>query len=171
MELQDTLGASMKEIVEHVNTFPEEYDKLSILQDNTAALKHQLCKNVDAVLQRSESLQLVTLKADNMSSHSKKFTKMAADRKQELWWRNMKMKAVFYILAAVVVVVVLLVLLELLDVLPWSIRGDTKNTPHKEPTNEEEAEDLYFKWLAEHNLTSRAPNGGTGEVTGGNGKH
>ena len=148
MSLQESLGEDIMEVVEHANSFPEEYDKLSILQENTNALKQQLCKNVDAVLQRSESLHIVTHKADTMSSHSKKFTKVSNERKQDMWWQNVKMKVVFWILALIVVLVVLMFILDVLEVLPFKIPG---SAVHEDvPSNEEEAEDLYMRYLASH---------------------
>ena len=151
MTLQGSLGEDIMEVVEHANSYPEEYDKLSVLQENTNALKQQLCKNVDAVLQRSESLQIVTHKADTMSSHSKKFTKVSSERKQELWWQNVKMKVVFCILALIVVLVVLMFILDVLEVLPWKIPGSAVHEDQDVPSNEEEAEDLYMQYLSSHN--------------------
>mmetsp|Transcript_24 Transcript_24/g.45 ORF Transcript_24/g.45 Transcript_24/m.45 type:complete len:237 (+) Transcript_24:668-1378(+) len=113
-KVQQKLRLKMKQLLDHANLHPAEYDKVQKTQQDMEDVKAVVLKNVDKVIQRGENIDNLKGKTDALEVQAGEFKKSALGLKQQLWMQHKKAIA---IAAAVGLLLVLLVALTVAGVL------------------------------------------------------
>ncbi|XP_046583181.1 vesicle-associated membrane protein 7-like [Haliotis rubra] len=78
-------------------------DHLTKVQDQVDELKGIMVRNIDAIADRGERLELLVDKTDDLSTNAVSFKKSSRNLARSLWWKNVKITVII----AVVVIVIL----------------------------------------------------------------
>lgn len=94
-------------------------DRMSYFNDNPNAdsfgkvrgqiedVKGVMVENIEKVLARGEKIELLVDKTDQLNQSAKKFQKASKTLKNAMWWKNVKMWILIFVILTVIVVAIL----------------------------------------------------------------
>jgi len=103
----------IKQEMEQFNNNLHEHDKIAKVQHQLREVKEIMVKNIDAVLERGEKIEILVEKTEVMEQHAFKFNRSAVKLRKKMCWQDWKLK--------ILIVVVLLVVFYAL--LAWGCGG------------------------------------------------
>eukprot|EP00004_Rigifila_ramosa_P003809 TRINITY_DN1407_c0_g1_i1.p1 TRINITY_DN1407_c0_g1~~TRINITY_DN1407_c0_g1_i1.p1 ORF type:complete len:110 (-),score=25.11 TRINITY_DN1407_c0_g1_i1:37-327(-) len=63
-------------------------------------------KNIDQVLVNQENLQSLESKTQDLSQEAQQFRKQATQLKKEMWWKNMKLNLIIFLVICVILAII-----------------------------------------------------------------
>lgn len=84
-----------------------EDGRLSRIQGQVSEVVGVMQNNISKVMERGDRLEDLSIKSDELSSHSDMFRSNASTLRKQMWWKECKMR----IFLAVIIVVILLIII------------------------------------------------------------
>eukprot|EP00056_Hartaetosiga_gracilis_P016158 m.4110 g.4110 ORF g.4110 m.4110 type:complete len:232 (+) comp3809_c0_seq1:130-825(+) len=81
-------------------------DQLAVAQREVQEVKNVMIENIDKVLERSEKIDLLVDKAEDLKDGANRFQKKSTHLRKQMWWQNKKMTL---LLVAVILVIALII--------------------------------------------------------------
>jgi len=99
--MNEDFSRVMKNLMEYYSN--PNSDKINKLKGEVDEVKSVMVQNIEKVLERSERIELLVSKTENLNENAFKFKKQSTALKRSMWWKNVK-------LIIVIIVVLLLVI-------------------------------------------------------------
>lgn len=93
--LMQSFGPKIKQLLEHANAHPEEYDKVARAQRTVEEVKVQIVQNLDDVVERGERLEVIAEKAAVLHDNAQDFKKATFETKKTMQRQNLKAKLLY----------------------------------------------------------------------------
>ena len=81
-------------------------DKIAEINETMSQVKQTMYTNIDKVLERGEKIELLVDKSDNLNAHANQFKRRAKTLKNRLWWQNVKMMIIVFLVVVMVIYII-----------------------------------------------------------------
>jgi len=137
MAMNDSFGRVLTERMDFFSN-DKSADKISKVKGDIDEVKKTMVTNIEKVLERSEKIEVLVDKTDELHTQSQSFRRKGTKLKQKMWWKNAKLCCCIIVIIAVIIAVLILTLMAYFGVFPWNIFGrkgpESNTTPPNHPT-------------------------------------
>lgn len=77
-------------------------DKISKVKGEIDEVKSVMVTNIEQVLARGEKIELLVDKTENLNQQAFKFKKQSRDLKNSMWWKNVKLMLIIFVIVVLV---------------------------------------------------------------------
>eukprot|EP00478_Filoreta_tenera_P001358 GABV01001379.1.p1 GENE.GABV01001379.1~~GABV01001379.1.p1 ORF type:complete len:239 (+),score=93.91 GABV01001379.1:138-854(+) len=105
--LRGDFGPVLRTQMEYYNTSRREHDKLEQVKDEVDAVKGIMINNIESVLERGEKIELLVDKSEKLEGDARRFKKSARRFKNHMWWQNVKVMLLIFIIVALAIYFIL----------------------------------------------------------------
>merc|ERR1719357_559627 len=81
-------------------------NKIAQINETMEQVKTAMYTNIDKVLDRGEKIELLVDKSDNLNAHANQFKRRAKTLKNRLWWQNVKMMIIVFLVVVMVIYII-----------------------------------------------------------------
>jgi len=118
MAMNDTFG---RVIIERMDFFSNDKsaDKISKVKGDIDDVKKTMVNNIEKVLERSEKIEILVDKTDDLHTQSQSFKRKGTKLKRKMWWKNTKLCCCIIFVITVILAVIIISLLSYFGVFSW----------------------------------------------------
>ena len=81
-------------------------DSFGKVKNQIEDVKGVMVENIEKVLARGEKIELLVDKTEQLNQSAKKFHKASKSLKDAMWWKNVKMYGMIFLLVVVIAVII-----------------------------------------------------------------
>ena len=108
LECNEDFAPSLESQMDFFNN-PEEADTISRIQGQIKDVKKIMVQNIDKVLERSERIDLLVDRTDNLSQSAQTFKTKSRALKRQYWWKNARLMCIIASIVGAVIFFIVLV--------------------------------------------------------------
>jgi len=118
MAMNDTFGRVLTERMDFFSN-DKSADKISKVRGDIEDVKKTMVNNIDKVLERSEKIEILVDKTDDLHSQSQSFKRKGTKLKRKMWWKNTKLCCCIAFIITIILAVIIILLLSYFGVFSW----------------------------------------------------
>eukprot|EP01018_Ginkgo_biloba_P021206 Gb_10498 [translate_table: standard] len=92
--LNKEFGPKLKEHMEYCVSHPEEINNFSKVKAQVSEVKGVMMDNIEKVLERGETIEVMVDKTNNLRSQAQDFRNQGNQIRRKMWFQNMKIKLI-----------------------------------------------------------------------------
>ncbi|UJR06687.1 hypothetical protein I4U23_010973 [Adineta vaga] len=94
---------------ENVNMSSNTENQMNQINDDLNAVKIQMTRNIEGILQRGENIDIVAERSNKLSDDTQIFSRSARDIKTKMWWQNIKMWILIVVIICLIIIGIVLI--------------------------------------------------------------
>jgi len=122
MAMNDSFGRVLSERMDFFSN-DKSVDRISKAKGDIEEVKKTMVSNIEKVLERSEKIEVLVDKTDDLHSQSQSFKRKGTKLKRKMWWKNAKLCCCIILIISIIIAVIAVAIMAYFGLIPWDIFG------------------------------------------------